>query len=165
MARLVVFIGNRPDLGARVIELEGRALNVRRRPGVTPGWGVGFYQGGEILLKRRPIDDRAEISLVDLTSDIRADALVAHVRVATVGSLRTENTHPFRYRQWLFANTGTVDSFATLRGRLEESLPQFLARDVRGETDSELVFHLFLAFLHDAGQLDRPAVPAAAASA
>jgi glutamine amidotransferase len=163
MARLVGFIGNRPDLGARVIELEGRALNVQRRQGVTPGWGVGFYQAGEILLKRRPIDDRPEISLVDLTRDLRADTLVAHVRLATVGAPRTENTHPFRYRQWLFANTGTVESFDKLRGRLAEQLPQFLHRDVRGETDSELVFHLFLSFLHDAGQLDRPAVDPPAA--
>jgi predicted glutamine amidotransferase len=158
MARLVGFIGNRPDLGARVIELEGRALIVQRKPDVTPGWGVGFYQAGEILLKRRPIDDRAEIDLADLTRDVRADVLLAHVRLATVGAPRTENTHPFRYRQWLFANTGTVDSFGELRGRLAEQLPLFLHRDVRGETDSELIFHLFLSFLHDAGELDRPAV-------
>ena len=165
MARLVGFIGNRPDLGARVIELEGRALDVRRRAGVTPGWGVGFYQGGEILLKRRPLDDRAEIKMTDITRDIRADVALAQVRLATVGPLRTENTHPFRYRTWLFANTGTVEAFTTLRGRLAESLPQFLQRDVRGETDSELVFHLFLSFLHDAGQLDRPQVGAATGAA
>lgn len=164
MARLVGFIGNRPDLGARVIELEGRALDVRRRSGVTPSWGVGFYQGGEILLKRRPLDDRAEIKITDITRDIRADVAIAQVRLATVGPLRTENTHPFRYRSWLFANTGTVEAFATLRGRLAESLPQFLQRDVRGETDSELVFHLFLSFLHDAGQLDRPQVDAPTAA-
>src|SRR5512146_3059950 len=77
MARLVGFIGNRPDLGARVIDLEGRALSVRRRPGVTPGWGVGFYQAGEILLKRRPIDDRDEVRPADITGDVRADTLVA----------------------------------------------------------------------------------------
>ena len=165
MARLVGFIGNRPDLGARVIELEGRALDVRAKSGVTPGWGVGFFQGGEILLKRRPIDDRQEIRLVDMTKDIRADALVAHVRLATVGAPRTENTHPFRYRQWLFAHTGTLSGFSTLRGRLAESLPQFLLRDVRGETDSELLFHLFLSFLHDVGQLDRPAVEPSVAGA
>lgn len=158
MARLVGFIGNRPDLGARVIELEGRAFSVRIRPGVTPGWGVGFYQGGEILLKRRPIDDRAELSIVEMTRDVRADALIAQVRLATVGAARTENMHPFRYRQWLLANTGTIESFEKLRGRLIESLPQFLQRDVRGETDSELLFHLFLSFLHDAGELDRPHV-------
>lgn len=178
MARLVGFIGNRPDLGARVIELTGRALSVRKKAEgavgpaplgqsvatpTPPGWGIGFYQAGEILLKRRPIDDRAEISLADLTHDVRADTLVAHVRLATVGSPRTENTHPFRYRQWLFANTGTVDSFTRLRGRLAEQLPTFLHRDVRGETDSELIFHMFLSFLHDQGVLDRPAVEPAAA--
>ncbi|MDC0678081.1 MULTISPECIES: class II glutamine amidotransferase [Sorangium] len=130
---------------------------------MIPGWGVGFYQGGEILLKRRPIDDRPEISLVDMTKDVRADILVAHVRAATVGSLRTENTHPFRYRQWLFAHTGTVEGFARLRNQLSDSLPQFLQRDVRGETDSEILFHLFLSFLHDSGQLDRPNVDAASA--
>jgi glutamine amidotransferase len=160
MARLVGFIGNRPDLGARAIELEGDALNVRSKPGVTPGWGVGFYQGGEILLKRRPIDDRPELSLADLTRDVRGDILIAHVRAATVGALRTENTHPFRYRQWLFAQTGTIEAFSALRGRLRESLPQFLQRDVRGETDSELLFHLFLSFLHDVNLLDRPATSA-----
>ncbi len=165
MARLVGFIGNRPDLGARVIELEGRALDVKCKAGVTPGWGVGFYQGGDILLKRRPIDDRSEIHLVDLTKGIRADTLVAQIRLATVGSLRTENTHPFRYRQWLFANTGTVADFGTLRDRLLDQLPQFLQRAVHGETDSELLFHLFLSFLHDTGELDRPTVPAASARA
>src|SRR5262249_20587517 len=141
----------------------GRALDVRRKPDVTPGWGVGFYQGGEILLKRRPIDDRPEIRISEMTKDVRADALIAHVRLATVGALRTENTHPIRYRQRLFARTGTVENFSTLRGRVAESLPQFLHRDVRGETDSELLFHLFLSFLHDAGQLDRPQVDGASA--
>jgi predicted glutamine amidotransferase len=165
MARLVGFIGNRPDLGSRVIELESKSLTVKRPAGVTAGWGVGFYQGGEILLKRRPIDDRSEISLFDLTRDIKADILVTHVRAATVGTLRTENTHPFRYRQWLFAHTGTVEAFSTLRNRLAESLPQFLQRDVRGDTDSELLFHLFLSFLHDAGQLDRPSVDSSDARA
>lgn len=121
-------------------------------------WGVGFYQGGEILLKRRPFDDRRSLSFGELMSDIRADVLVGHIRTATVGSLRTENTHPFRYRQWLFASTGTVPAAETIRERVLAALPQFLARDVRGETDAELVFYTYLSFLHDAGRLDRPDV-------
>ncbi len=166
MARLVGFIGNRPDLAARAIELEQRALLVRLPETSPPGWGVGFYQGGEVLLRRRPIDERTELSLVELTRDLRGDVVLVHVRDATVGAHRTENTHPFRYRQWLYAQTGTVHAFASLRQRLLESLPEFLQRDVRGETDSELVFHLFLSFLHDAGVLDRPDVtPEVAAEA
>jgi len=163
MARLLTFISNRPDVGVRAIELEKRHLSVHLKAGVTPGWGVGFYHAAEILLKRRPIDDRPELDLASITKDIRADILVTHVRSATVGAPRTENTHPFRYRQWLFAQTGTVDSISALRGRILESLPAFLARDVKGDTDSELIFHLFLSFLHDMGHLDRPTTDAASA--
>jgi glutamine amidotransferase len=75
------------------------------------------------------------------------------VRRASVGALRTENTHPFRYRSWVFAQTGTIGGFERLRERLLASQPEFLRRNVRGETDSECFFYLFLSFLHDAGHL------------
>jgi glutamine amidotransferase len=38
-------------------------------------------------------------------------------------------------------------------------LPEFLQRSLRGDTDSELLFSLFLSFLHDAGKLDFPTIP------
>lgn len=154
MARMFGFIGNRADLGARVLELNASVLNVRRAPGEALGWGVGFYQSGEVLLRRRPIDEREVIDLAEAAESVRTDVLVGHVRHATVGSLRTENTHPFRYRLWLFAQTGTIEGFDQLRERLFESQPEFLRRNVRGETDSELFFYLFLSFLHDAGHLN-----------
>jgi predicted glutamine amidotransferase len=153
MARLLGLIGNRSDLAGRVLALESDALSARSR-GSALGWGLGFYQGGEVLMRRRPIDDREEIRLDKLASDVRADVLIGHIRSATVGALRTENTHPFRYRQWLFAQTGTLARFDSIRDRLLASVPEFLRGNVRGETDSEIVFHVFLSFLHDAGRLD-----------
>ncbi len=148
------FIGNRADLGARVLEANRSLLTARRTEGEPLGWGLGFYQSGEVLLRRRPIDDRAEIDLVEAAEDVRTDVMLGHVRRASVGALRTENTHPFRYRAWLFAQTGTIVGFDRLRARLLESQPEFLRRNVRGETDSECFFYLFLSFLHDAGHLD-----------
>lgn len=153
MARMFGFIGNRSDLGARVLQSNAELLRVRRKPGEPLGWGLGFYQAGEILLRRRPIDDREEIDLTEAAEDIRTDVLVGHVRRASVGALRTENTHPFRYRSWVFAQTGTISGFEHLRERLLLSQPDFLRRNVRGETDSECFFYLFLSFLHDAGHL------------
>ncbi|HEX2673841.1 MAG TPA: class II glutamine amidotransferase, partial [Polyangiaceae bacterium] len=134
------FIGNRPDLGARVLEANAALLRARRTAGDPLGWGLGFYQSGEVLLRRRPIDDRDEIDLVEAAGDIRTDVLIGHVRRASVGGLRTENTHPFRYRMWLFAQTGTIFGFERLRERLLASQPEFLRKNVRGETDSELFF-------------------------
>ena len=153
MARLFGLIGNRADLAGRILASETDALRVRSR-GAPLGWGVGFYQGGEVLMRRRPIDERDEIDVARNAADVRADVLLGHVRSATVGTLRTENTHPFRYRQWLFAQTGTVAQFDAIRERLVASVPEFLRGDIRGETDSEIVFHVFLSFLHDAGRLN-----------
>lgn len=153
MARLFGLIGNRADLAGRVLASERDALNVHSRNGQL-GWGVGFYQGGEVLMRRRPIDDHVAVDVAKVAGDVRADVLIGHVRNATVGSLRTENTHPFRYRQWLFAQTGTLPSFDVIRERLVSSVPEFLRSSIRGETDAEILFYVFLSFLHDAGRLN-----------
>jgi predicted glutamine amidotransferase len=161
MARLIGFIANRPDLGPRAIALEPVSFAVRRADEASGalGWGLGFHQGGEVLLRRRPVDERRVVELVELVRDVRAEVLVGSVRPGAIGELGSENTCPFRYRQWLYAQSGAIADFEPLRQRFLESLPQFLARDVRGDTDAELVFYLFLSFLHDAGQLDRAEVP------
>jgi glutamine amidotransferase len=148
------FIGNRADLGSPLLEYNKSLLAITRNEAEALGWGVGFYQSGEVLLRRRPIDDRDEINLVDALENVRTDVLLSHVRRATAGALRTENTHPFRYRLWLWGQSGTILGFPRLRERLRDSLPAFLQRNVRGDTDSELFFYLFLSFLHDAGHLD-----------
>jgi len=153
MARLFGLIGNRADLAGRVLAFESEILKVKN--GTEPlGWGVGFYQGGEVLMRRRPLDDRAEIDMAKAAGDLRTDALLGHVRNATVGVLRTENTHPFRYRQWLFALTGTISSYDAVRDRLLATVPEFLRGGIRGDTDAEVAFHVFLSFLHDQGRLN-----------
>ncbi len=148
------FIGNRADLGAKVLAHSASVLSVRPKAGESLGWGIGFFQAGEVLLRRRPIDERPLIDLAEAAANIRTDVMIGHVRQATVGALRTENTHPFRYRSWLFAQTGTIVGFERLKERLLESQPEFLRRNIRGDTDSEMFFYLFLSFLHDAGHLN-----------
>jgi len=151
--RIFGFIGNRPDVGARVLGLSPGVLRVHSGPGQPVGWGVGFYQHGEVLLRRRPLDERETIDLAEFTENVRSDTLVGDVRRATTGTPTTENTHPFRYHHWLFAHSGTISGFERLRERLLESQPDFLRRNVRGDTDTECLFYLFLSFLHDAGHL------------
>ncbi len=155
MARLFGLLGNRADLTGRVLAFEREALRAKKNGDRgAVGWGLGFYQGGEVLIRRRPIDEREEIDVAQLGADVRADVVVGHVRQPTVGTLRTENTHPFRYRQWLYAQTGTVSCFDQVRERLVQSVPEFLRAGIRGDSDAEIVFQVFLSFLHDQGKLD-----------
>ena len=58
----------------------------------------------------------------------------------------------------------TVDYLAqVVRPAIAELVPDFLRRNIRGETDSELLFYLFLGQLHKAGKLDDAHVTTAVA--
>ncbi|HET6439586.1 MAG TPA: class II glutamine amidotransferase [Anaeromyxobacter sp.] len=130
--------------------------HVSLQDGETPpdAYGFGHYQTGNVLLGKRPTGAAALLSLPDLVGRIDSEALVVHARRATVGKTKDENTHPFRFRRWLFAHDGTVGAFDRVRPRLLEGLPDFLRRNIMGDTDSEHAFMWFLKLLKDEGQLD-----------
>ena len=159
MGRLFGYMSNRADRLQDVLHQERQVIAPPEalRPA---GWGVGFYQGGEVLHKKRPLLEGDKLDWDEMAADVRSDCVIVHLRQATVGDFRTENTHPFRMRSWLFAHNGTIDRFSNVQPRLLEQTPDFLRRNIRGATDSEHLFHTILAFLHDAGQLDNPEVEA-----
>lgn len=159
MARLIGLLGNRHDLAARVLRHEAAVLAVHERGvgGFThslAGWGVGFHQGGEVLVRKRPIEPRQSLDVAELAADVRADSVIVQVRASQNGASRPENTQPFRYRQWLFAQTGSLAGYPAIRARAFEGLPQFLQAQVRGETDAELAFALVMSFLQDTGNIE-----------
>jgi glutamine amidotransferase len=73
--------------------------------------------------------------------------LIAHVRQKTVGPTRLENTHPFVQSGWVFAHNGTMVDHASLRAT---SSAERLAQ-IRGDTDSEVLFAYLLTRLDEAG--------------
>jgi predicted glutamine amidotransferase len=163
VSRLLAYMGNDPER-VRCVLHPGRKLLVA--DGARAG--IGFYQGGEVLLRRRPkapVDAAGgPVDLYAIASELHTDVLIGHLRVGTVGAAKNENTHPFRFRSWLFAHHGTIQSFPEVQAELLASVPDFLRRNIRGQTDSEHLFHLFLSFLHDAGKLDDPLIPAPVAA-
>lgn len=155
MGRLIGYMANRSDRLADALHQEREVIAVTPKDQST-GWGMGFYQGGEVLYKKRRLLKGQDIDWVQAANGVRSDCVIIHVREATVGDFRSENTHPFRMRSWLCAHNGTIFRFQAMRDRLLENMPDFIRRSIRGETDSEHFFHVILSFMHDAGQLDRP---------
>ncbi len=155
MGRLIGYMANRKDRLGDVLDEEREAI--APPPDFRPdAWGIGFYQGGEVLHKKRPKLTEGPIDWEKVARGVRSDAVLVHFREATIGDFRPANTHPFRKRQWLFGHNGTIRGFDAVRSRLIESLPDFLRSSIRGSTDSEHAFAVLLSFLHDAGQLDHP---------
>jgi predicted glutamine amidotransferase len=159
MSRVLALVGNRPDVCGVAAKKYANLLRVETH-GKALGWGIGFYQHGEALLRRRPFDDREVIEIAAL-NDISSGLVIAQIRTPGVGSLRTENTPPFRYRDWLFAQRGTLEGFDQIRDPLLERLPEFLRCNLRGETDGEAMFYSFLSCLDEAVGLESDRISAA----
>jgi predicted glutamine amidotransferase len=153
MSRVLALVGNRPDVCGVAAKKYAHLLQVETH-GKALGWGIGFYQAGEALLRRRPLDDR-EVIEISALNDISAGLIIAQIRTPGVGALRTENTPPFRYRDWLFAQRGTIAGFEQIRDPLLERVPEFLRCNLRGETDGEAMFYSFLSCLDEHVGLDR----------
>jgi predicted glutamine amidotransferase len=126
-------------------------------------WGLGYIQGGDVLLVRTPKSSATAIDLAGPLTDIKTDCAIAQAvrdtNPASPGG--TDNTPPFRFRRWLYAQTGSPD-LDPIAPRLLEHIPEYLRRNLKGRTSGELMFHVFLAMLHDEGNIDDPNLPAPA---
>lgn len=102
----------------------------------TDGWGISFFEGKGV---RQFLDPNASASspVADFirTYPIKSKNVIAHIRKATQGETKLENTHPFVREMWglywSFAHNGDLKNFSPkLDGRF---------RPV-GNTDSENAF-------------------------
>lgn len=123
-------------------------------------WGMGYIQGGDVLLVRTPKGSEVPVDLASPLDEIKTDCAIAQAVIADSYS-GTDNTPPFRFRRWMFAQSGSAALDATAL-RLVEHIPEYLRRNLKGRTPSELIFHVFLAMLHDEGNIDDPNLPPAA---
>jgi glutamine amidotransferase len=163
VSHLVAYVGNEPEnMACALFSARGALYSHGARR--SEGWGLGFVQGGDVLLQKRPRAETAEVDVYALVKDLRADAFIGRVGVGLDGNATAENADPFRFRSWLFGSVGAVSDtgFEAVRERVLESIPAFLRRNLRGKSPSEHIFHLFLAFLHDSGILDLPSPSPAA---
>jgi hypothetical protein len=125
-------------------------------------WGLAYSQGGDVLLVRTPKSSTKPVDLAGPLAEIPTDCAIGQaVTEAEARFGGTDNTPPFRFRRWMFSMTGTPDLDAATP-RLLEHVPEYLRRNLRGRTPGELVFHVFLAMLHDEGSVDDPNLPVAA---
>jgi glutamine amidotransferase len=120
-------------------------------------WGLGYIQGGDVLLVRTPKSSSVPLDLAGPLHEIATDCAIAQaVNDTRYGG--TDNTPPFRFRRWLFAQTGSPE-LDEISPRLLEHVPEYLRRNLKGRTPAELIFHIFLAMLHDQGNIDDPNLP------
>lgn len=119
----------------------------RARGGLTDhhrdGWGIAFFEGRGVRVFLDPQPSIASpVAELVRSYAIRSLNVIAHIRKATQGDIRLDNTHPFQRelwgQYWIFAHNGNLIDYApVLDGRF---LPV-------GTTDSERAFcHILQVF-------------------
>ncbi len=107
------------------------------------GWGIGYFEGGDVRLIKEPApaSDSPWVRFI-AERELESHCVIAHVRWATQGGATLENTHPFERelagRRHVFAHNGSLDD-------VEHTLP-FESDRFRpiGDTDSEHAFCVLL---------------------
>ncbi|HEX4455733.1 MAG TPA: hypothetical protein VH143_32960 [Kofleriaceae bacterium] len=125
-------------------------------------WGLAYAQSGDVLLVRTPKASSVAVDLAAPLAELSTDCAIGQsIAPSEDGLGGTDNTPPFRFRRWMFALTGQP-ALEGAAARLVDHVPEYLRRNLKGRTPGELVFHVFLAMLHDEGSIDDPNLPLAA---
>jgi len=154
MCRFTLYLGPSIRLSKLLIEPEHSLIHQsvrskeRREPLNGDGFGVGWYAP---RLSREPAvfhsvtpawNDR---NLRELAPVVASPCVLAHVRAATPGfGVDLANCHPFAWRRQLLMHNGYLNEFTRLRRRLLAPLCDEAFNLVRGSTDTEHLFAVFV---------------------
>jgi len=149
MCRLYALLANEPTkVECSLVYAQNALMEQSRRDSQgrqhADGWGVVCY----VELERSRIPTTVKHSNAAFDTDhfsrsaekVYSKAVVAHVRLATVGFTSTLNAHPFTHDEWTFAHNGTIPSFEKLSGKMEANTGERYLNCRLGTTDSEMFF-------------------------
>lgn len=111
------------------------------------GTGLGtFAVDGTPVVEKQPIAAYEDQAFAREARHRHSTTFVAHIRYASTGNLRVENTHPFQQHGRVFAHNGVIGDLSTLEAELGSY------RDlVLGDTDSERFFALITKHIDENG--------------
>src|SRR5262249_58752610 len=144
MFRLFGFRSNTAAWVHRSLLTEKNSLRVQSSEH-PDGWGIAYYLEGkqpEVAHGLGPAHSDPEFERV--SNLLSSHAVLAHVRLASVGGVQRCNAHPFLHGAWAFAHNGTVTNFQRHQAALEAEIDVSFRSCIRGETDSERCFYTFI---------------------
>ncbi len=108
------------------------------------GWGLTAYTNGRPVTRKEPLPAHESEDFRWAAGEMRSSHVIAHIRRATHGVVSRENTHPFTHERWTLAHNGHVDGFESVRDRMFDRMDAEARACIRGQTDSEHIFHFLL---------------------
>lgn len=152
MSRLFGFFGTDKVNLSCVDSGEAGEESVRKE---SDGWGIGFFKNDASFLFKKASKASGGSRIANIAEVVSSNVFISHLRFATIGERKEANTQPFRWGSWVFAHQGTVEHFRKIKPRIMRKLPPAYKKLVRGNTDSEHLFYLFLSLLREKGSIKK----------
>ncbi len=154
MCRLAAYMGPDIFISSLVTEpkhsLIHQSYHARERiePLNGDGFGIGWYapQFCDTPAMFKEVSPAwSNQNLRDIARVTKSSCIFAHVRAATIGGhLSRTNCHPFTWKNYMFMHNGTVFGFEKIRRALRRQLSDDTYEMIKGSTDSEHIFGLFV---------------------
>ncbi|MEX2180449.1 MAG: class II glutamine amidotransferase [Gemmatimonadaceae bacterium] len=154
MCRFTLYLGPPVRLATLLTEpehsliLQSYKATERQEPLNGDGFGIGWYSPrvhAEPGVFHQITPAWSNRNLRSMANVISSPCVLAHVRAATPGSgVDLANCHPFAWGNYLLMQNGYIGSFRQVRRRLLEGLTDEAYDVVRGSTDTEHLFAVFV---------------------
>jgi len=158
MCRFIAYMGNPALLHDILVKPTNSLINQSmhaqesEHPLNGDGFGLGWYE--------HSIDDTPglfkstqpawnNLNLVSLTGKIKSSLFFAHIRAASQGGVANDNCHPYSFNNLLFMHNGTIHGFQIIKRHIRKNLDDDIDDWIKGQTDSEHFFALFIQTMRD----------------
>jgi len=158
MCRLFGFRSLIPSQVHRSLVSADNALAVQSKQH-PDGWGVVYYADDIPHVIKHSLGASDDQLFERVCSKIASETVVAHVRKATHGDVNVLNCHPFQFGPWVFAHNGQIPDYANHEAALLGHVLPKWRRYILGDTDSEVIFYVFLTELSKLADIHAKDVP------
>lgn len=153
MCRWIAYSGDPLPIEELVFKPEyslvDQSMSARMQPEPTngDGFGLGWYGREHMPGVYHSIQPAwNDSNLRDLSFHVASSLFLAHVRRSTGTPVQASNCHPFRHENWLFVHNGMLHGFQKYRRDMAMGIAPELFPELRGSSDTELMFYLALTF-------------------
>ena len=116
------------------------------------GFGIAWHQNGKWIIYKKDGVYNNDTQLEKVFVKIPENTIVlGHVRRKSDGDAEYENTHPFIHKNAIFMHNGKIIDFAKHRNAILKKIAPNYRDQIMGETDSEVLFYLFLSCISKPG--------------
>lgn len=173
MCRFLVYKGSKPIILSKLVTEPSHSILTQsydsrlrldtRRPVNGDGFGIGWYTDPELGLDPCIFTSTLPawncVNLERLAPKTHSRLIFAHIRATTEGSLAESNCHPFQHNTLMWMHNGNVGAWSHVKRPLATCLADKWYLSVRGGTDSEWAFALFLHILESEEHCDPSSTP------